>query len=352
MDESLLRALNDWFSAGAFRTDLARFLAIAPLLAIVGLIVVAWLADWGREPDRRAVLLVGIFGALFALALNVALGHLDYRPRPFLVLPVHSLLPNPSDSSLYSDHLAIAGALTGALLVARRRLGLVSMLLALLLAVGRVGAAVHYPSDVSVGFLVGGVCFALLLPARRPVSRLVAVMSLAETNVVLRERKEGNFLFRHGPLLAVAILAATAVLAYGIRALQDHGRIEAGVRAEALLQRPLEGAPPAEFSGTSIATIAGGHYTATHAAVVGDVTQVTHELDGDIHIRVEGDGAFVVCEIIPEIPLPPPHVGQRITAWGIVRHDGLHNWWELHPLLGWQPGEIVTQGSPGPGTGD
>ena len=45
MDEPVLRALNDWFSASALRADLARLLAIAPLVAIIGLVVVAWLAD-------------------------------------------------------------------------------------------------------------------------------------------------------------------------------------------------------------------------------------------------------------------------------------------------------------------
>jgi len=27
----------------------------------------------------------------------------------------------------------------------------------------------------------------------------------------------------------------------------------------------------------------------------------------------------------PEFPIAPPHIGQQITAWGVVRHDGLHN---------------------------
>jgi len=100
--------------------------------------------------------------------------------------------------------------------------------------------------------------------------------------------------------------------------------------------------------------IASGHYTSTHAAVFGDVTQVSNELDGDIHLRIEAGGAFIVAEIIPEFPLSPPHVGQRITAWGIVRHDGLHNWWELHPLIGWDTGNRlgVQQRSPTVGSGD
>ena len=215
MDERVVRALNDWFSASSFRADLDRFLALAPFLAIIGLVVLAWLADWGRAPDRRAILVVGVLGALLSLVLNVALGHLYYRPRPFLVLPLHALLPHPSDSSLYSDHLAIAGALTGALFAARRRLGAVSFLLAVLLAIGRVGAAVHYPSDVLVGFVVGALSFAVLLPARRPIARLVAVMSSAETAVIRREQREGDFLFRHGPVVAVAALVAAAGLGYG-----------------------------------------------------------------------------------------------------------------------------------------
>jgi hypothetical protein len=83
--------------------------------------------------------------------------------------------------------------------------------------------------------------------------------------------------------------------------------------------------------------------------VVGDVTQVSYELDGDYHARVQGRGAFLVVEIMPEFPLTLPHVGQEITAWGVIRHDGLHNWWELHPLIGWQPGNIA--GPPGTGSG-
>jgi hypothetical protein len=54
--------------------------------------------------------------------------------------------------------------------------------------------------------------------------------------------------------------------------------------------------------------------------------------------RAEAEGAFLVLEIMPEFPLLPPHVGEQITAWGVVRHDGLHNWWELHPLVGWRGG--------------
>ena len=352
MDPSIVQSLNRWFSATGFRVDLDRLLALAPLFVIVGVIVLAWLADWGRAPDRRAILVIGVFGALAALALNVALGHLYYRPRPFLVLPVRALLPQAPDSSLYSDHLAVAGALSAALFVARRRLGWVAVVMTVLLGVARVGAAVHFPSDVVVGALAGAVCFAVLLPLRHPVARLVKVLATGEGVVLRRERTEGTFLLRHGPVASVGFLVLAAGLAYGIRALQDHGRIEAGTRAVARLRSPSAPRPPGTYPGIGVATIAAGRYGATHASVIGDVTQVTRELDGDVHIRIEGTGAFIVAEIIPELPVGAPHVGERITAWGIVRHDGIHNWWELHPLIGWQPGDVFVPGSPGPGTGD
>jgi|GEM_PF-6128380 len=80
--------------------------------------------------------------------------------------------------------------------------------------------------------------------------------------------------------------------------------------------------------------VLGGGYTPTHAAVIARVTQVTRELDGDVHIRLESDNAFIVAEIMPEFAMEPPVVGEEVTAWGVVRHDGSHNWWELHPLIG------------------
>jgi hypothetical protein len=110
--------------------------------------------------------------------------------------------------------------------------------------------------------------------------------------------------------------------------------------------------PPAEYATIPIQTIAAGQSRATYATVVGDVTQVTHELDGDYHIRVQGQDAFLVLEIMPEFPLAPPHVGQQVTAWGVVRHDGLHNWWELHPLVGWQQGDIAAPQGTGSGSSD
>ncbi len=86
---------------------------------------------------------------------------------------------------------------------------------------------------------------------------------------------------------------------------------------------------------TTIGTLAAGKFLTAHARVSGQVVRVSKEADGDIHIRLSDDQAFIICEIIPELPIAPPKKASKITAWGIVRYDGEHKWWELHPLIGW-----------------
>jgi membrane-associated phospholipid phosphatase len=347
MDTSLVETLNHWFAADAVRADLCRAIAFAPLLLIGSLVVVAWSTPRSNSPTGRAELLLGALGAFGALLVNLALGHLYYRARPFLVLDVRPLLPEAVDSSLFSDHMAVAGALIGSLIGARRSFGWTAAGLGLVLAVGRIGAVVQYPSDCLVGAAVGAGCFLILLPLRGPVSRALAAAYPGTGQP--EYRPERAFTHRHRRAILVGVGVLLFGTAYGIRAIQDHGWRSAALRAEATLRASSARAPAPEYATIPIQTIAAGRSRSTYASVVGDVTQVSHELDGDYHIRVQGRGAFLVLEIMPEFPLSPPHVGQEITAWGVIRHDGLHNWWELHPLIGWQPGDLA--GPPGAGSG-
>lgn len=70
----------------------------------------------------------------------------------------------------------------------------------------------------------------------------------------------------------------------------------------------------------------------------GAVLESSGEPDGDRHVVIgDGKGNNLVTEFIPEIKgLSLPAKGGRIRIWGIVRFDFLHNWWELHPVIGWQ----------------
>lgn len=81
--------------------------------------------------------------------------------------------------------------------------------------------------------------------------------------------------------------------------------------------------------------------TKTKVAVEGIVDKVAHQPDGDYHVVIRPPyvpvGLFLVTEFIPEIKdLPLPKEGDHIKLWGITRFDEPHNWWELHPVIGWE----------------
>jgi len=350
MDSQLVETLNRWFTANGVRADLCRALAILPLVLIGLLVVIVWSTPRSNSPMARSELLLGILAAVGALLLNLALGHLYYRARPFLVLDVHPLLPEAADSSLFSDHLAAAAAVVVALFAARRPFGWIALGLGALLALGRIGAAVQYPSDCLVGAAVGAGCFFVMFPLRGPASRSIA--SAYPGTGEPETKPDHAFTYRHRRGISIVLAFLLFGAGYGIRAIQDHGWKAAALRAQAVLHASSAPVPPAEYATIPIQTIAAGRSRATYATVVGDVTQVSHELDGDYHIRVQVHGAFLVLEIMPELPLDPPHTGQHITAWGVVRHDGLHNWWELHPIVGWQPGNLAAPQGTGTGGSD
>jgi hypothetical protein len=119
-------------------------------------------------------------------------------------------------------------------------------------------------------------------------------------------KPEHAFTHRHRRGISIAAAFLVFGAGYGIRAIQDHGWKAAALRAEAMLQANSAPAPPPTYATVPIHTIAAGGSRATYATVVGDVTQVSNELDGDYHIRVEGHGAFLVLEIMPEFPLASP----------------------------------------------
>lgn len=78
----------------------------------------------------------------------------------------------------------------------------------------------------------------------------------------------------------------------------------------------------------------------TKIAVEGVVDKITKQPDGDYHIIMRPQyvptGLYLVTEAIPEIKSPLPKVGDKIKIWGIVRFDLFHNWWEIHPIVGWE----------------
>ena len=103
------------------------------------------------------------WAALLALAIATFLSRLIGRLRPFLTGEVALLIPPPvSVFAFPSGHASVAFAIAAALMYGNPSLGFIGLIIAVLVAFGRVASGVHYPSDVLGGLIVGFIAFGIV----------------------------------------------------------------------------------------------------------------------------------------------------------------------------------------------
>lgn len=160
-----LRHADDWLLLAV--NELARHTpwlhAVVLAYASYGVVLFGLLLALGLlyARHRSSVVLAAAGWAgvatVLAVALNQPLGQRISEARPYAVHPGLLRLASPTaDFSFPSDHCVMAGAVTVGLLLVSRRLGLVALMLAVLMAFSRVYVAAHYPWDVLAGLVFGG----------------------------------------------------------------------------------------------------------------------------------------------------------------------------------------------------
>jgi undecaprenyl-diphosphatase len=167
VDYYLLRELNHFSGAHDWFEDaVGRYVSLSAVL-FAAVLVVGLLA--GGSARRAAVSGTVSLGLALAVA-HVVSGLVD-RPRPFVAHPhaVHLFVAHAPDASFPSDHATAAFAIAMAVWLRDRRWGAALLVLAALLALGRVALGLHYPADVVAGALLG-IAGALLVHAA-PVRR-------------------------------------------------------------------------------------------------------------------------------------------------------------------------------------
>lgn len=161
MDSILVEFLYRHSAGSESLRTLAQVVAVFSIFVLAALAMGAALRTPLQLRSRLVVALSALGGIAVALGVNVMV-HLAYsRPRPFVSMSVPPLAPHARDPSFFSDHLAVAGGLVVMIYILDRRLWWSALALSGLTAAGRMAAALHYPSDLLVGFALGAVSVTL-----------------------------------------------------------------------------------------------------------------------------------------------------------------------------------------------
>jgi undecaprenyl-diphosphatase len=139
------------------------------------LIAVAAIALWlFARPggDRKWKLAAGsaLGAAALGLVINRIVAAIHHRDRPFITHPsAHVFGAHKTDASMPSDHATAALAIAVAVLLIDTGVGIAFLVLAVLIAIGRVIIGEHYPGDVLVSTVIGLAAAFTVVRLGRPV---------------------------------------------------------------------------------------------------------------------------------------------------------------------------------------
>ena len=161
IDQLVFLAVNSLAGRAAFLDGLWVFFSTVLIFFMFGAFAVYFLTD---RKKRLIPFFSALTGSLFSLAVSYLIGILYYRPRPFLELgAVRVLIHVPELSKSFpSSHAATVFGLAFGLYLWNHKWGMAFLVMASLVALGRVLVGVHYPSDVAAGALLGGLCALLI----------------------------------------------------------------------------------------------------------------------------------------------------------------------------------------------
>ena len=149
MDAALSQYLLQAAKVSPILEVFVRFFATWAIVILAGLAIAC---TWRHKWHGVTALFVAVVAAF---AINVSIGTLIPRERPFYTERTQPLFVPMSEKSLPSDHAALAFSLTGVVWFYCRRPRAAAVAIAVGIAIARVMAGVHYPADVVVGAVVG-----------------------------------------------------------------------------------------------------------------------------------------------------------------------------------------------------
>ena len=143
--------LVDWLFI--FFSELFIYILVAAFLLFLFRI-----KDWRR---RASIFSLGVLSVILSRGVATPIIRFFFEaPRPFVTLGIEPLVSHMPTSSFPSGHIAFIIPIVLTIWYINKRAGAWSFAGALLMGIGRVGAGIHWPTDIFGGILIGIICFA------------------------------------------------------------------------------------------------------------------------------------------------------------------------------------------------
>ena len=187
MDWRIYHAINRFVSHHSWLGSLFRFIETYGTYAIGVAAVALWLLS-RPGGDRKWKLAAGsaLASAALALIVNKVISSAWHRDRPYQTHHVaHIWGPRKTDPSFPSDHSSASFAIAVAVSLIDPFAGALFLILAVLIAVGRVLIGEHYPGDVLAGVVIGTIsAYVVVMLARPVIAFLVRIVERATDPVL------------------------------------------------------------------------------------------------------------------------------------------------------------------------
>jgi undecaprenyl-diphosphatase len=174
MDWRIYKAIYDvslhhhW--VGTLFSDIEKA-SIPLMIVITGLL---WfLSRPGGDRKWKLACANGYAAAALGYIVAFVIHHIWARPRPYATHTIAHPWSNTTDASFPSDHSTVSFAIAFAVVMFDPIAGAIFLVIAAIIAVGRLFIGAHYPSDVVAGLLIGAAVAIVVVRLLRPFVRWV-----------------------------------------------------------------------------------------------------------------------------------------------------------------------------------
>ncbi|MFD1676387.1 phosphatase PAP2 family protein [Alicyclobacillus fodiniaquatilis] len=160
-DVSIFHALNRHAGHMYVLDGIMSFFAEYAMEIYGALLIIAWFVLPRRDEDRRHALVVAVIGGFMALFVNMVIGFIWYRPRPFAVpgIGAHKIIPHAADTSFPSDHTSGGFGMSSALWGSGPSwLSWIFTICSAIVMIARIYVGMHWPTDAIAGMVIGILC--------------------------------------------------------------------------------------------------------------------------------------------------------------------------------------------------